>query len=894
MTTTPKADPVTVTTMNDEKPTIYDIISETEKNQTLYTSRAQPILSTISPAMVLPLLSQMPMQNQRSDDSPKAIGHHVEMHGGHPGIAEPLTWQQLESEMSMVDQNLKESSTSKDGISTWILLSGSDKQPQMVATPATTTIAHVEKVDVKDDRPNYRFGEMHSDKILKPVKMRETADNKKQKPDKKNKTNNSTIVHKTTVAPSSTSGILLASDFMSTEKNRRKTPLINLNKASKRKTITTTTTTTMAPIVLNNKDDSPTTYEETETTTPVSFVVLEPKIAGFDLPQDRSPATKKPIKSVPIKLKRKPSKKNKISAITKQPNKNKEKPISTTIYNYLSREVMPSVGILGAGIILTAGIASYIFGPFGALRRSYDNASDRNDNVDNIYSVNNEEYANENTDNGQNEEEVFSKFLAGMPYRDVPRYVKYFKSDGSNPNQAMGPNHPYRGQVRLQQVQQPQLQAQASNIMPKYAPYMRYRTAPSPHYNTAQYNPQPQYPSYRNHQMSTQPAQQPQQISPVYNPQFHEMQKQKSFANNMDTILKHQSTIYGKTTDPNVNAVEEKSIGTEIQAEPLEEKLPSAEGQVSDVTENDAIEDDSTRIQRRTNTYVVGSAITDDQPGEAVVSASMTASIDGLPTRRGSVENVITVTASSHGPRRRRDTETSTKTPTNDASNKSNEHENKHTTTILTTTTSTTTTAVPPMPISRLYSSTEYSSLAAEYSMVSEKIMSFDRDYSNEENEKKIEKKIHTEFKSISNDYEALKKAIDGAKAIEQFEKQMRLRAKNFELSVVLKSGMTTIRQRIKYLNDLVEHPEDVRIIEKINRRDGNGNSNGSTTELGSSSNSTSTSTAPKFENGFVGFLKLLQLKAQFGLNLLQNIRPSFERAFEEVFKRPYEKEKQN
>ena len=166
--------------------------------------------------------------------------------------------------------------------------------------------------------------------------------------------------------------------------------------------------------------------------------------------------------------------------------------------------------------------------------------------------------------------------------------------------------------------------------------------------------------------------------------------------------------------------------------------------------------------------------------------------------------------------------------------------------------------------------------------------MSFDRDYTNPENEKKIEKKLNAEYQSITKDYEALKKAVDGAKAIEQFEKQVRIRAKNFELSVVLKTGISTLRQRIKYLNDLVEHPEDDRIIEKINRRNGSSELESTIT----TSNSTvTTSTLPDGENGFVGFLKLLQLKAQFGLNLLQNIRPSFERAFEDVFKRPYEKQ---
>lgn len=954
---------------NVEKPTIYEILSEFEKNHTQTTHRANPVTPSSVPMpnmpMALALSAQLPIQNQRSDDSPKAIVHHLDMHhnSGHAGVAEPLTWQQLESEMTIVEQSLKDTSTSKDGISTWILLSGSDKQQQM-ATPATTTVSHVEKLDVQDklssDRLNYRFGEAHTDKIGKPAKNRENIENKKPKPDKKKATaahsSPSTagiLIMKTTpLPPPSSSGILLASDLI----NRRKTPSPNANKLIKRKPTTTSTEPPMASSSIEKFQSALTTIDEIETTTPI-VIELEPKDANFDLPQDRSPAPKKPSKAK--QTKRKPNKKHKVTSVSKQPNKNKDKPISTTIYNYLSREVMPSVGILGAGILLTAGLASYIFGPFGALRRSYDDASDRQDNVDNIYSVNSEEYANEGNDNGQHEEEVFSKFLAGMPVRDVPRYVKYFKQHDpthlNQVNQPMSGNHPYRAhQVRLQS--QP-----SSNAAPKYgaaaaaapgnAPYMRYRMAPSPHYNTAQYNPQQpssqvqskpqiQYSTYRNHQMSTQPVaqvpaqtqSQPQIVSPVYNPQYHDTQNQKSFTNNMDAVLQHQTTIYGQSASnsdiqvsPSANLIEEKSIDLQIPAE-SETEIPQPQAEsltgltsLTSLTSADVmdsqqqtIDDITQEIQRRTNTYVVGSSITASQPGEAIVSASMSASADGLnhPTkRRGIVENVepgvITVTASSHGPRRRRrNTDSVVQISSKRAPIPTTVKEKAETTiaaasTLPTTTTTTTTTTTAAAPTTttaseqntRLYSTSDLSSLISEYNLLNEKIMSFDREYANEETEKRVERKIQTEFKSITVDYEALKKAIDGAKAVEKFEKQAHIRAKNYELSVVLKTGISTLRQRINHLNDLVEHPDDERIIEKINRRDGsNGIVSSTQPTPGTASNSSTSITInePELENGFVGFLKLLQLKAQFGLNLLQNIRPSFERAFEDVFQRPY------
>lgn len=864
------------------------------------------ISSTASTPIALPLLASSPsiikMNQQSASDTPKAINHmgaiHHNGHPGHPGVAEPLTWQQVESEL-VADQShkeTKETSTSKDGISTWILLSGSDNKPQTPATPITTAsiVGHVDKINVKDvlnERHNYRFQQIHPEKVNKPIKIRDQPE-KRPKPNKKDKvTIESTTTLKTTPMLSSTlSGILVASDFATDSKHRRKvTPLPIFNK---KKTTTTTTTTEAAGELTEKLEEEHTIADKidmsdeypVDVTTPTSFIVLEPKDANFEIPEDRSPTPKKPKKGVKKGVK--PSKKK--TGIAKNPSKS-PKPLTSTIYSYLSREVMPTVGIGLMGMVLTAGLAGYFFGPLGALRRSYDQATDRQDNVDNIYSVNNEEYASEGNDHGQNEEEVFSKFLAGMPANYVSRYVKYYRPDGNangNPNQ-----YNYR---RVSQPQLQQAQPQASNIVPKYTPYMRYRTAPSPHYNPAQYNPQhqQQYAAYhRNHHMSPQSAgyQQQQVVSPVYNPQ-----KQKSFATEMENVLKHQTaTIYGKKNDytiVNPSVVQEKSVGAEIAAEPEQQTQQLSdvanEDQNTELIEGEIMNHDNTatsqRIQRRT--YV----ITDNQPAEAIVSASMTASIDG-GVQKETNEPVFTVTATSHGPRRRRrrDTKSATDvaqttekemktTTTTTLKAKTNESQPSTTTQIITTT----------IEKTRLYSTMEYANLESEYNMLHEKLMSFDRDYSSADNEKKVEKKIQTEFKSIKSDFDALKKAIDGAKAIEQFQKQIHIRPKNFELSVVLKSGITGIQQRIRYLNDLIEHPEDDRIIEKINRRDGGETPIESTTT--SSSSTENSSELPDVENGFVGFLKLLQLKAQFGLNLLKNIRPSFERAFEDVFKRPY------
>lgn len=88
----------------------------------------------------------------------------------------------------------------------------------------------------------------------------------------------------------------------------------------------------------------------------------------------------------------------KIKTPTKAPAK--DKPITTQIYNYLSREVMPTVGVGLMSLAGIVGIASYLFYPFGGVvRRAYD----VNDRKDDLYNQNGELYAD---DGGQREEEI--------------------------------------------------------------------------------------------------------------------------------------------------------------------------------------------------------------------------------------------------------------------------------------------------------------------------------------------------------------------------------------------------------------------------------------------------------------------------------------------------------
>ncbi|XP_025602737.2 mucin-17-like [Athalia rosae] len=92
--------------------------------------------------------------------------------------------------------------------------------------------------------------------------------------------------------------------------------------------------------------------------------------------------------------------------VIKTNNKKKEvqKPIGTQIYNFLSREIMPSFGVVSL-VGLGLGLASYFLYPFGGgiARRNYE--------VEPNYKYNLGEYGG---NYGQSEEEVFSKVIQGM------------------------------------------------------------------------------------------------------------------------------------------------------------------------------------------------------------------------------------------------------------------------------------------------------------------------------------------------------------------------------------------------------------------------------------------------------------------------------------------------
>ncbi|XP_034941496.1 uncharacterized protein [Chelonus insularis] len=153
------------------------------------------------------------------------------------------------------------------------------------------------------------------------------------------------------------------------------------NKNRRRKPSSTTTTTTLNPISTldslifsdtENREVPMTGTEVTDTSIQESKIVSE---------------TNKPSNST----------KNK----KKQPTSNQ---FGTQIYNFFSREVMPSVGVMSL-VGLGLGLASYFLYPFGGAiaRRNYE--------VEPNYKYNMNEYGG---NYGQSEEEVLSKVFQGM------------------------------------------------------------------------------------------------------------------------------------------------------------------------------------------------------------------------------------------------------------------------------------------------------------------------------------------------------------------------------------------------------------------------------------------------------------------------------------------------
>lgn len=247
--------------------------------------------------------------------------------------------------------------TQAPGLSTWVLLSND----QVKGRPATqATIQSVEKQVKKNDTLKIK---PLSNKT--PIKKLNSSEEVTKSPlilqDVKFKNRTPVVVGRVPTTPldNQTRTTITIAVTSPTPVNKTKTSLSL--QPTKFVEIVPTTSLVLETDTIETNDETSTT--ETTTTTK----------------RTRRPSTKKKKKNK--NRRRRPSKPEETaeSKITQDNNliSNKidpNRPLSTRIYNYLAREVMPTVGVGIVGLVLTAGLAGLFLYPFGGgiARRNYE------------------------------------------------------------------------------------------------------------------------------------------------------------------------------------------------------------------------------------------------------------------------------------------------------------------------------------------------------------------------------------------------------------------------------------------------------------------------------------------------------------------------------------------
>lgn len=681
----------------------------------------------------------------------------------HAGIAVPVSMEEIEREMAEIKG--QSSSTSKDGISTWILLSGTQPTANPIKSKATTAASV--------DKPNTK-----ADKIVKVAAaaakppQRVPAISKAEIMKNKNKKLSTTTTTEATMDAVTTK--TPAAKVQQKKKPAHEMlpePVAVQSATSMVKSKPTATVHNSVISVSSTEDAEDRLDDEMEliATSPPSipekikkepatpFLVLEPKDADFDLPQDRSPGktkktTKRPAAAKPANKKKTPNKKKDEDDLkngTKVALKPKDKPMSTVIYNYLSREIMPTVGVGLIGLVVTAGLAGYLLGPLGALRRSYEVA----DRKDDLYYYNNEEYAGPGSDGGQSEEEVFGKVIAGMPvvaqaqsnYRNNVRYVQQQQQQqqlhrpyAQHPKYAQGPHHPHHHQQQQQ--------------------FSRYRNAGGP-------KPQQQRPVYSQSPPSAN-GQRPVNFIQQRNHLASNVMTQKSISNQIfalpsaagpveqppATTTPTTTTAATTTTTTTTTTTEEPQpqmvnivYSSKISADPISDR----DGEET-VDENN---DMSNELLKRRSQFVVGTVF--DEPNELTQD-------DGA---------VVQTSVPEHGPRRRRRRSIQLPAPT---------------------------------PIS--------SSTKAELNEAYEKVKARLKEKIANGTEKN--EPIKKELNLISRQMTRLDRDLAEVKQIDEYQSALRQKA-----TKTISTSVAQITASIAFVNDLLDSPKDV-VAEKIAKRD--------------------------------------------------------------------------
>lgn len=336
----------------------------------------------------------------------------------HAGIAIPVDESDvvLEESTRKYFYKIEPKATTDRGLSTWVLLNSQTSSPAASALPVSSTSKPAKNQTIIDTTEMVH-------KINKPVFKKRVTSTTTRKPS-------------TTTTESSDKDKevkltkIKASVFTSAVNN--KTEVVQIPTIIKKTTTESTTAakkqTTFVPVKTTSLK-TPTTTELVQTqkvNSSSALLPVEAKEADTELEQEATitlQPTKKPKRSSNKRKKNKNHRRRKPS-IDRSDTANatasskialkKQKPIGTQIYNYLSREIMPTVGVGLVGLMVTAGLASYFLYPFGIARRSYD--IDRKDKEGTYY------YSDDYNTGGIAEEEVIGKVIAGMPGNSVSHH----------------------------------------------------------------------------------------------------------------------------------------------------------------------------------------------------------------------------------------------------------------------------------------------------------------------------------------------------------------------------------------------------------------------------------------------------------------------------------------
>lgn len=385
----------------------------------------------IPPKIKTQFVQKLKVKTRNEDSDADVISEN-----SHTGIAVPVTMEELELENKDLTN---ESSTTKEGISTWILLSNPTNVDNNSASTEPTQAEEAQKKQKptapknKNKRPQNKTpvpkrpiigstnkadlvagGSAINENVYNKIKDTVLSNVQKHK-NSPSRTTTVTTTTTTTTTPA-------PSTEVPTTKSTVSIPIIKVtskpkktNKNKLKTSTTTTTTTTVKPVpVIRESAVLPMEAKEQE-------IELEISTPATTTKKPKRTSTRKKTKTKKRKTsKPKPEVSTAVTTDVKTANKTKANkhskkpatsvgPLTSQIYNYLSREVMPSVGVGVIGLAGLVGLASYFLYPFASpVRRTIEV-----DKKDDIYRHNAEEYASEG--NGQPEEEMLGTVLAGMP-----------------------------------------------------------------------------------------------------------------------------------------------------------------------------------------------------------------------------------------------------------------------------------------------------------------------------------------------------------------------------------------------------------------------------------------------------------------------------------------------